>query len=575
MIKKWWFKTLCIALIIAIGSYAVYDSFFALKITIFDNVVSIGIRSAYAAVGDTTQVIFGGTSDDPTVGATEYAGLMGMGVYAWGTTENAVTGVIPTGGTLTNFKVGVKTAPGSTKTWTFTIRVGNPPSDSALSVTITNSNTLSALDTDTVAVTAGQLVSLSAVSTAGSTAAGAVYWTVEFKPTVQGETILLTNATASATSGTFYIVPIGCKIDATEFEGESLFPCAGTLKNLYVNLSAAPNGGNSRIYTVRQNETTDTALGVTITGSATTGNDTSDTVSVSAGDRITIKNTFGGTPLTGIPSIGMVFLPSTSGNFITCATSDDATSSAQVEYEHLACGDSTLTTTENEQYNLARACTAKALYVNLSTGSGSGNTWTFSLRQNTGTPSPTITVSITNGTSGNTSQDVAIANDDVLDTLIDARAGAATSSSQIAYLFYLAPEAGAPAITVSPTSYDFQIVYAGVDEQTTTTYFTIDNTSGIQTDQTISVTTSTWAGGVTWTHSDTATAGANQAGLLSNKGGTWGVGDIIVKYSSPNYIAENQAASTDYSFGLKLIAPTSFTDGVQKTIIVRITAAAG
>lgn len=134
----------------------------------------------------------------------------------------------------------------------------------------------------------------------------------------------------------------------------------------------------------------------------------------------------------------------------------------------------------------------------------------------------------------------------------------------------------APNITIDPTFYDFGTVVESTEPYTSTTYFLIDNTSGIQTDQTISVTTSTWSGGVTWTHSDMGTAGTNQAGLLANKGGTWGAGDVIVKYNTPlNYIAENQPANTDYQFGLKLIAPTAFTDGVEKAITVRVTAAAG
>lgn len=136
--------------------------------------------------------------------------------------------------------------------------------------------------------------------------------------------------------------------------------------------------------------------------------------------------------------------------------------------------------------------------------------------------------------------------------------------------------AAEPSITVDPITYNFGVVAESSTPSTITTYFTITNASTIQTDQTISVTTNTWSGGVTWTHSDTATPGVNTAGLLANKGGTWGTGDVIIKYNATwNYIAENQAANTNYSFGLKLIAPTSFTDGVQKQIIVRITAVAG
>ncbi len=131
------------------------------------------------------------------------------------------------------------------------------------------------------------------------------------------------------------------------------------------------------------------------------------------------------------------------------------------------------------------------------------------------------------------------------------------------------------AISCDQTTYDFGTVATSATPSTTTSWATITNSSSIQTDQTIGVTSATWAGGVTWTHSDTATPGANTVGMLSNKGGTWGVSDVIVKFSSPNYIAENQAATTNYSFGIKLLAPTSFTDGVQKSNTVRVSAAAG
>ena len=131
-------------------------------------------------------------------------------------------------------------------------------------------------------------------------------------------------------------------------------------------------------------------------------------------------------------------------------------------------------------------------------------------------------------------------------------------------------------ISVDPSiPYDFGVVAESATPSTTTSYWTIDNTSSVQTDQTISVTTATWSGGVTWTHSDTCTPGTDTAGLKANKGGAWETGDVIVKYTSPLFIAEDQAVNTDYSFGLKLWAPTSFGDGVQKQIIVRITAVAG
>lgn len=132
------------------------------------------------------------------------------------------------------------------------------------------------------------------------------------------------------------------------------------------------------------------------------------------------------------------------------------------------------------------------------------------------------------------------------------------------------------AISCNGSSYNFGAGNAGSTVNLTVNHFTIDNTSSVQTDQTISVNTTTWVGGTAWTHSDTGTAGADTVGLIANKG-TWGTSDIVVEYegTAMNFIAENQAANTDYSFGLGIRYPTSGSDGVAKTAYVKIAAVAG
>ena len=131
------------------------------------------------------------------------------------------------------------------------------------------------------------------------------------------------------------------------------------------------------------------------------------------------------------------------------------------------------------------------------------------------------------------------------------------------------------AIADNQASYDFGTQDASATPYTATDWCTITNTSNIQTDITIAVTGNTWTGGNAYTHSDTCTPGADTVGLSSNRGGTWGVGDVIVKYASPNYIYENCPATTDFDYGLKLYVPTSFSDYVEKTNTVRVSAAAG
>lgn len=130
-------------------------------------------------------------------------------------------------------------------------------------------------------------------------------------------------------------------------------------------------------------------------------------------------------------------------------------------------------------------------------------------------------------------------------------------------------------IVATNDTYNFGAVTAGGVTNSTTDYFEIVNSCSVQSDQTISAVTGNWTGGTGWIHDDTATAGVVTAGLSSNQDGTWGVSDIIVKNASPNFIAENQAATTDYSFGLQLYAPTAFHDGVAKEIVIRISAVVG
>lgn len=394
----------------------------------------------------TKQFLISGGKDDPiTDGTAEYASLSGLGNYAWVSVEEGNETLISTAGKLSNFKVGVAVAPGNGNSWTFTIRKaasGAPMADTPLSVTISGTAVLSSLDTDEVVVAAGERVSISATGISVPTAAAAVYWTCQFTPDTDGETILL-----SGSAGNSLVLAQGSNLicievpDNPAFDAQTLFPTAGTLKRFYVELPTAPGNGNSRIFTITLNGTAK-SLVVTISGTATTGNDVdpAHNVTIAAGDKVTIVNTATGTPAGSAVKFGIVFLPTTQGEWIASATTDDASSSLYVEYQHLNCGDSTLIDTETEQHGLAQATTAKKIYVNLATAPGAGYSWVFTLREALANTALTVTISNAN-TSGNAAVDEAVAADALVDTSIDATAGTATSKTQIAILFYNAPTA--------------------------------------------------------------------------------------------------------------------------------------
>ncbi len=70
---------------------------------------------------------------------------------------------------------------------------------------------------------------------------------------------------------------------------------AGTLKNLFVELSAGPGSGTSYTFTVMKNGAA-TSLAVPISNTATTGSDPANSIAVVAGDTIQLRSTYTGTP---------------------------------------------------------------------------------------------------------------------------------------------------------------------------------------------------------------------------------------------------------------------------------------
>lgn len=127
------------------------------------------------------------------------------------------------------------------------------------------------------------------------------------------------------------------------------------------------------------------------------------------------------------------------------------------------------------------------------------------------------------------------------------------------------------AITVNLTFYDFGVVASSSTTNTSTAEFGIDNTSTVQTDQTVATNATSWQGGLGWDHDDGGTAGDNTTAIYAHNT-DW---SIVVKNAAPNFIAENQAAETDYDFGLSLQAPTVLYDGAEKTMGITITAVQG
>jgi hypothetical protein len=91
-------------------------------------------------------------------------------------------------------------------------------------------------------------------------------------------------STATAT----YIGEGNSASNVTESSVDNIVPYAAVLRNLYVKAETAPSAAESFVYTVRVNRV-DTAITATISNTDTTANDTSNSVTIAAGDTICVE----------------------------------------------------------------------------------------------------------------------------------------------------------------------------------------------------------------------------------------------------------------------------------------------
>jgi hypothetical protein len=129
------------------------------------------------------------------------------------------------------------------------------------------------------------------------------------------------------------------------------------------------------------------------------------------------------------------------------------------------------------------------------------------------------------------------------------------------------------AITNTPNMYDFAAVAASSITNTAggTSCFTANNTGTVESNITVVavLTAGNWTGGTQWVHSETGAGGVDTAGLSAGTD-SGAIHDITVN-TTVQLLYGNLIAANHTHWGLQLRAPTSFSDGTQKTMIVRLT----
>lgn len=235
-------------------------------------------------------------------------------------TENDVRAVCPTGGTIKNLyaqllDVDPGTAPDA---YRFTLRIdgansqdpseGNDP----LQVTIVANNRVGNDTLHEIPVSAGDILTVMAEPISSPSASPYVALGMTFVADTDGESLILggsvSNLDNTATEYNRLIPFLDDNWTATEAETYQLAQVC-TLKKLYMLLSDSPGAGNKYTFTVRRNDTSPASgLVIEIADAATTGNDTSNTITISNDDELDLMCVPDSTPTVRTAYWGLVSL---------------------------------------------------------------------------------------------------------------------------------------------------------------------------------------------------------------------------------------------------------------------------
>lgn len=212
------------------------------------------------------------SSSPTTVASSGLFPLMGDRAAIHATLNRAI---MPTAGTFSDLYFSLGAAPTAGKSKTATLRVNGVAS--ALTTTVADAATSNSDLVNTVAVVAGDIVEYE-FTNAGAPANSTVNCSMQFSPTVDGESIYLCDDGSSSfnTGSVRYGRMVGT-VSPSSAETDVDVPTDNVvLKKLYVGVNTAPGVGKSWVVALRRASVATTSVVVTISGTDTSGNDIVD-----------------------------------------------------------------------------------------------------------------------------------------------------------------------------------------------------------------------------------------------------------------------------------------------------------
>lgn len=352
--------------------------------------------------------IVGHNTTAQTATTDKYSALqIGAGTFATAETGLQARSVMPCAGTLQNFYVQIDTASGAGITRNFVIRKNGV--DQSMTAPITGATAVTANDTvNTVSFVAGDLIAVHTSATATTASTGKIRWTLGANCAANVSMLLSNSSSAMGTTFPVYLPVQGQGFDATVAGNvESVMPTGGTIKNIYIKLSAAPALTKDLTFTLWQaasgGSSSATGLAVVVTGDGTTtAFNASANVTITAGDRLYWKVTSTLAPASLNVSIGAEFDPTTDGESVqTAGTSTTGALVSNTRYEPITSNAGTaLATSEANVSGLTQAATWKKLYVVEETAITAGS-HTYTPQINGSASGPSVVMNSSQQTVGN------------------------------------------------------------------------------------------------------------------------------------------------------------------------------
>jgi len=289
---------------------------------------------------------------------------------------------------LRNLSISAATAPGGgTGAIAYTVIVNG--SASLLTCTMTDPATTCTDSTNVINLVRGDTVSLQATTAAGAPAYSAItgYVIKDITNTNRNDFVgCPASATIFSTSATNYLgINSSCAPNATE--GGGLIPIVAQVSQLYVYLDGSAGAGASgKSYTVtlRKNQV-DTAITCVVLETATTCQDTVNSITTAPGDILSLKVVPANTPTARYISAGVKLTSSIPGTFVVPSGAASPSVSA-IHYSAFSGGATTTASTTTNNQLLPGNLYAMGFYAKAATAPGSGagvQSWTFNLRDHT------------------------------------------------------------------------------------------------------------------------------------------------------------------------------------------------